>query len=323
MRPARTPAMKETEDIATVIDFYLDHLLQIKNFSPHTIESYGNDLAQWSDFLNMNNIPWKEVVNFHLYSFLESLNASVERKKSTWSRKSSSVRAFYRFAQRQNFLEKNPLKDVSSIRYSRPLPHPVNPQDMAALLEDDTGQKEFIQKRDVAVLETLYSSGMRISEALELSCGDILDGGQLEMIRPELTVLGKGKKSRVVFLGQYARNALVEYMKARIMIWPKIDLQEEPLFINNKGKKITRQGIHFILQQRKKLLQISPNISAHSLRHSFATDMMNEGADLRKVQEMLGHARLSTTQLYTRVAKDRIRNVYRETHPHAKKEETE
>gem|GEM_PF-253408 len=315
--------MKETEDIATVIDFYLDHLLQIKNFSPHTIESYGNDLAQWSDFLNMNNIPWKEVVNFHLYSFLESLNASVERKKSTWSRKSSSVRAFYRFAQRQNFLEKNPLKDVSSIRYSRPLPHPVNPQDMAALLEDDTGQKEFIQKRDVAVLETLYSSGMRISEALELSCGDILDGGQLEMIRPELTVLGKGKKSRVVFLGQYARNALVEYMKARIMIWPKIDLQEEPLFINNKGKKITRQGIHFILQQRKKLLQISPNISAHSLRHSFATDMMNEGADLRKVQEMLGHARLSTTQLYTRVAKDRIRNVYRETHPHAKKEETE
>ncbi len=315
--------MKETEAIATVIDFYLDHLFRIKNFSPHTIESYGNDLAQWSDYLHLNNIPWKEVVNFHLYSFLESLNASVERKKSTWSRKSSSVRAFYRFAHRQDFLEKNPLRDISSIRYSRPLPHPVNPQDMSALLEDDTGQKEFIQKRDIAVLETLYSSGMRISEALELSCGDVLDGGQLEMVRPELTVLGKGKKSRVVFLGQYARNALVEYLKARTVLWPKIDLQEEPLFINNKGKKITRQGIHFILQQRKSLLLISPDISAHSLRHSFATDLMNEGADLRKVQEMLGHARLSTTQLYTRVAKDRIRNVYRETHPHAKKEETE
>lgn len=298
-------------EISDAVDYYLSFLKEIKNYSDNTVFSYSTDLNQWISFLEEKKIHWIQVTSENFYQFIERLDKD-KMSKSTWGRKSSSIRAFYRFALKNKWIEKNPLKISASFKYVRPLPHPVNPLDMSALLEDNSGQDHFIQKRDIALIDTLYSTGMRISELIPLNCSDFLDSFS---IVEQLVVRGKGNKDRIVFIGKKAAKSLLEYFLLRGI--DKRDLHDEPAFININGKRITRQGVHYILQKRKDLLKINRKLSAHSFRHSFATDLMNEGADLRRIQEMLGHSRLSTTQRYTQVAKDRIRDVYRDSHPHA------
>lgn len=308
--------MNNIPSIENAIDSFLETIGNIKNYSENTIIAYSTDLNQWAEFLEKKKSNWLDVSPEIFYEFIEMLDQKDHLAKSTWSRKSSSIKALYRYAVKNKWVEKNPLKLSASFRYSRPLPHPLNPNDMSVLLEDNSGQDEFIQKRDIALFDTLYSTGMRISELIPLNCSDFIEGEFHEgRIVPQLTVTGKGKKDRVVFIGKEAARSLMEYFKMRAL--HKRDLHNEPAFTNKKGKRISRQGVHYVLQKRKEVLEIQKKMSAHSFRHSFATDLMNEGADLRRIQEMLGHSRLSTTQRYTRVAKGRIRDVYRSAHPHA------
>ena len=188
---------------------------------------------------------------------------------------------------------------------------------MSILLEDSTKQNPFIQIRDKFLLEFLYSTGCRISEILLLNVFDIFDGSN---VIEDIIVQGKGQKQRVVFMTQGAKDSFCEYFQFRKKYFSNQNqnILEEPLFINLRGKRLTRRGSSYILQKRKEHLNLQSSLTLHSFRHSFATDILNEGVDIRKVQELLGHTSVSTTQNYTHIAKDRLFEIFRNSHPHAK-----
>jgi integrase/recombinase XerC len=304
-----------------------------KNYSANTIAAYQNDIIQFADFLKKEQLDWNFVDIKNVYAFLGSLvshnggnlqNNSLAR--SSLARKSASIKALYQYAEKMEHIPKSPVQKMTSPRYKRPLPKPLRPLEMEKLLEDNSGQNKWIQTRDKALMELMYSSGMRISEILGLNVEDI--SGFSGNILDSIIVKGKGNKQRLVFIGSQAKTALIEYLSLRFEtgfethseIFPKkMDKTPEPLFINFHGRRITRQGAVFILKQRRYHLLGDKKISPHSLRHSFATDLLNSGAGIRIVQEMLGHSSISTTQNYTRVAREKLHNTYRQCHPHAKK----
>ena len=194
---------------------------------------------------------------------------------------------------------------------------------MRSLLEDSLDEKSkttsYTQARDVALWETMYSSGLRISEILSLRPRDILESASDEgiQIRDSVSVMGKGGKTRVVFIGGKAQDALKKYLVFRGELQKQA--KTEALFLNARGGALTRRGANYILKKRLLRLNLPHNYSSHSLRHSFATDLLNHGADLRHIQEMLGHASISTTQHYTHVAVEKLKSVFWKAHPHARK----
>lgn len=293
-----------------LLDRFLDETASLRRLSPNTVEAYGNDLAQWNEFLSQDGLDWKNVTQTEVYDFLSFEWKEKNTTRSTQARKLAALKQFYRFATREGEMEKNPLESIFSPKVKKPLPHPLRPGEMETLLEGDTGQSAFLQARDKALCELMYSTGLRVSELLSLKCDDIMTAGS---VATELKVTGKGKKDRFVFIGEAAKTAIEEYLQLRA------SYKHTALFLNGRGGPLTRRGVNYILKKRSALLDLSSEHSAHSLRHSFATDMLNMGADIRTVQEMLGHASISTTQNYTRVAKDRIRDTFRRCHPHSRK----
>lgn len=297
---------------------YHDYLVIEKNFSQHTIEAYLRDIGQFLNYLEENGI--EEVDQKVVYAWLHEsfpLRRGQKEKKilrTSQARKIASLRSFYQFLYRRGFLEKNPLRYVRSPKSGKNLPRPVLPLDMVRLLENETQQNKYLQIRDIALLELCYSTGMRISEALSIKKSDIIFE---EKIVSELKVLGKGKKERIVFIGKKAQEALLRYLSIRPFLVGEKDC--EALFVNAKGGPLTRVGAAFILRQRKQYLAIQKDYTPHSFRHAFATDLLDAGADIRHVQEMLGHKSISTTQRYLAVAKERLMNIYRTCHPHGKK----
>lgn len=294
------------------LNSYFTYIDIEKNFSAHTISAYGKDLSQWENFLIQEQLDWSDVEVNDLFSFLSVINSGLTRRSQ--ARKLSAIRSFYRFAEKRGFIRKNPFRHLRFPRYSKGLPTVLPPVDSEVLLDDDSGQNGWIQLRDRALFEFLYSSGARISEALALDESDILSSG--EGINGEVVIFGKGRKERVIFIGTKAKTVLLTYLSQK-----KNFFAEQPaLFVNARGGRLTRRGALYILQQRSRHLGLEGEVSPHSLRHTFATDLLNEGADIRHVQEMLGHASVSTTQNYTHVAKDRLKKVYRESHPHSRGE---
>ncbi len=288
-----------------------------RNAALNTREAYARDLAQWLDFLEREAIAEKDITGEDIYAFLGTLKhheQALERR--TQARKLSAIKSFYLFLQRRGFSEKNPARALKAARYKRLLPRPLRPLELESLLDDAVGDSEkFAHIRDKALWETIYSSGMRISEALSLR----LNLFSTEHIPDEIKVTGKGSKDRVVYLGSAARQALLEYLPHRADILYRLKRSCDSLFINFKGTALTRRGAYYLIKKRVAALELDHRITPHSLRHSFATDLLNEGADIRHVQEMLGHASVSTTQNYTQVAKERLFDVYRKAHPHGKR----
>lgn len=304
-------------DIDLLLDQFLDSLRFLKNLSQNTIEAYGNDLKHWQTFLEHKKINWQDFNHNALTKYMSFLSEQKTLSKSSMSRNLAALKSFYRYLETNELIEKNPIRNSRAPKYKRKLPRPVRPLDLERLLEDkNVSLASHLEERDKALWEIMYSCGTRISEALALNITDVFDmTEQPPAVFSSVKVLGKGAQERMVFIGDLAAKALLKYYFLRHQFPQR---QEKALFLNKNGTRLTRRGAALILQKRKQHLQILQECTPHSLRHSFATDLLNSGADIRHVQAMLGHASISTTQTYTQVARERLRDVIRHSHPHSK-----
>lgn len=296
---------------------FLTFLEAERNAALNTREAYARDLTQWFDFTEREGIAEKDISGEDIYAFLGTLQTrekGLERRSQ--ARKLSAIKSFFLYLEKRGLTKKNPARQLKAARYKRLLPRPLRPLELEKLLDDNIGDEEkFTGMRDKALWETIYSSGMRISEALSLGVEPFLR----EDIPDEIKVRGKGGKDRVVYLGVASRQAIQEYLPFRADVLYRRRISALGLFINFKGTALTRRGAYYLIKKRVAALGLDHRITPHSLRHSFATDLLNEGADIRHVQEMLGHASVSTTQNYTQVAKERLFDVYRKAHPHGRR----
>ena len=282
------------------IDKYLTYLEIEKNYSPHTLLNYKIDLVEFFQFLGPKEL---EKVD---YLFLRRYLASLKERKlkpRSMARKISSLRSFYKFLNREGYLKDNPAALLMTPKLDKPLPKFLSVDEMKVFIESPQTDTEA-GLRDRAILETLYSTGIRVSELVGLNV-DTMD-----LIGSIAKVAGKGKKERLVPVGNKATQAIRNYLNKRRG-------QAQALFLNKNGKRLTVRGVYNITDKYIKQVSATKNISPHVLRHSFATHMLDRGADLRSVQELLGHVSLSTTQIYTHVSTERLKKVYDKAHPRA------
>lgn len=283
--------------------------LQIeKNASPHTIEAYQRDIAAFQEaVLQRQDLDWDEVTPWHVRAYLAHLHESGYSRR-TVARKLSALRAFFRFLHREGRVAHTPFEGVATPKLEKRLPVFLDEDEIARLLAlPDPAHP--LGLRDRALLETLYATGMRVSElcaldvtALDLSVGTVL-------------VYGKGAKERYVLLGSHAIEALRRYLRDGR---PKLAAPGETrLFVNWRGGPLSTRSVRRIVAKYVEQAALTKRVSPHTFRHSFATHLLNAGADLRAVQELLGHASISSTQVYTHVTRQRLRRVYDDAHPRA------
>ena len=299
--------------MAKMFQEYLSYLSGEKNASPHTITAYQKDLEDFFIYLKNENLKETSIDHLDVRRYLMYLRQQ-GISNSSMARKLSSLRSYYHFLVRENVLEDNPLTLVSSPKETKKLPQYVHYEDLRELLTLPDCTPGGL--RDRAIMEILYGGGLRVSELCSLHLDQIIFP-----IR-SLKVMGKGRKERLVPLGDYALDALKDYLeKGRPMLVKAENLNETAVFLNQRnGHGITDRAIRDILDkyvlQMSKTLKISP----HMLRHSYATHMLENGADIRIIQELLGHERLSTTQIYTHITKSHMMDVYKNAHPRSGKE---
>ena len=283
---------------------FLRHLAVEKNASPHTLRSYGSDLADFEQHLAAHSMDVVAADARAVRGWLAALHARGLDPASV-ARKLAAVRSFYRFLLRRGVVERNPARELRSPRLTRKLVGFL-PIDEAAAVVGARGLGGAARARDVAILELLYATGLRVSE---------LAGLDLEAVdRDERTVrvLGKGRKERIVPYGGQAAHALEAWLGCR-------GDAEGALFTNARGGRLTVRSVHTIVRRSARAAGLTRRVSPHTLRHTFATHLLDGGADLRAIQELLGHARLSTTQRYTHVNAAQLIDVYRKSHPRATK----
>jgi tyrosine recombinase XerC len=289
--------------IERYIEKFIRYLEIEKNYSGHTVLNYRLDLAGFENFLGQ--MPIEKVDYLILRKYLAALKEK-NLQSRTVARRISALRSFFKFLVREGLLKTNPILTISSPKLDKHLPQFLTEEEVSKLIsaavpKDDKDQRAL---RDRAILETFYSTGMRIAELVGLSVDDIDSIGGI------VKVMGKGRKERLLPLGEPAIAALRAYLVKR-------KKQSEALFLNKSGKRLTDRGVRNVVGKYIRLASIRQGISAHTLRHSFATHLLNRGADLRSVQELLGHVNLSTTQIYTHLTTERLKNVYDKAHPRA------
>ena len=275
-----------------------------RNYSDHTIRAYLNDLMEFYSFLESREMELDNIRSRDLNLYLLSLYN--KNSKSTVSRKLTTLRSFFTFLVRKEIIKTNPAKLIPLPKKEKKLPVFLS-VDEAFQLVQSGNEEGVLVKRDKAILELLYSSGLRVSE---LSNIKILD---IDRSQKVVKVSGKGNKERIVPYGSKADEALTLYLKARSELNPK----EDYLFLNNRGTRLSTRSIERTVKKYAILCGISKKISPHSLRHTFATHLLGSGADLRSIQELLGHSSLSTTQKYTHTSIEELMKIYDKTHPRA------
>ncbi|MCI0336176.1 MAG: tyrosine recombinase XerC [Acidobacteria bacterium] len=301
------------------IDDFLQHLKYERNASEHTLRNYESDLMQFYDHIappksngDRRKVEIRAIDNLTIRDYMASLYEK-KKKKSSIHRKIAALRTFFRFLCREGILEVNPAKLVASPRVELTLPNHLTIEQMVRFIE--TPETETVLgKRDRAILELLYASGLRVSELVNLNLHDIDFNNQ------NVRVKGKGRKERMVPFGDHAKRALQDYLGVRGELLVEADTEKvDPLavFMNYQGTRITTRSVGRMIDKYVKQCADLHHISPHSLRHSFATHLLDAGADLRTIQELLGHARLSTTQQYTHVSLDKLMEVYDRAHPKA------
>lgn len=296
-------------DLKEWVQRFIDYIGIEKGLANNTLYSYERDLTAFTEYLinhNVNQI--KFVGRSHIIQYLNDMQQK-KRATSTISRNLASIRAFFQFLHRERVIDHDPSIHLETPKIERRLPKVLNFNEVELLLNQPVGN-EPTQMRDRAMLEVLYATGIRVSELVNLKMNHInLSMGFIRCI-------GKGSKERIIPLGQKAVDALTVYINHG---WPKLAKGEdqETLFLNHLGSKLSRQGFWKIIKKYSVQAGIKKSITPHTLRHSFATHLLENGADLRAVQEMLGHADISTTQIYTQVTKGRIKEVYNRAHPRA------
>ncbi|MFH1777654.1 MAG: tyrosine recombinase XerC [Candidatus Omnitrophota bacterium] len=282
------------------IDKYLTYLKIEKNASSHTIINYSSDLC---DFSRANpDLLIEKVDQLTVRKFLAYLRQK-KYARITIARKVAALRSFFRFLVAEGYLKNNPVAGLATPKTEKKLPIFLTIDEVTKLLEAPSGQEEA-GLRDRALLETLYSTGIRVGELVKL------DQEHIDYIGGVVKVYGKGKKERLAPIGDRAIRAVHNYLKKR-------KINSRVLFLNKNGRRLTDRGVRLIIDKYIKLTSIKEHISPHTLRHSFATHLLDRGADLRSVQELLGHANLSTTQIYTHVTTEKLKSVYDKTHPRA------
>jgi integrase/recombinase XerC len=296
------------------IDNFLIYMDTEKNSSPHTIDNYYRDLMQGMDFfvteLGKQDVELQPMdINLGLVrSFLADLRARGLAKSSV-SRKMAAWRSFYRYLGREGVIDKNPMLGLSPLKPDRRLPKFLYKDSCNALMDLPLREKA-LGLRDRALLEIIYGAGLRVSELVGL---DIIN---INMGAGELRVLGKGSKERIVPIGTYAITAVDNYLNNGR---PRLSKSNsgEAVFLNSRGTRLTDRGVRKIIDKYAALLNLEKGISPHTLRHTFATHLLDGGADLRAVQELLGHVRLATTQIYTHLTRQKLKEVYQKSHPRA------
>lgn len=316
--PVRDPAMEA----------FVAYLRAERDASTHTITNYLMDIRQfigltWGDDTEPP-FPWRRVDRFAARGFLVHQQKN-DKEATTTRRKLSSLRSFFKFMLREELVTMNPFSGLVMPRLSRLLPKVLDVKEVGRLLDmpfkiradkDPVRNKvwdTYARDRDAAILEMLYSTGARLSELAELK------ETQLDLLSGVMTVRGKGKKERMCPLGGPAIKALRRALEARDVIWPSLGKPGRPpaLFLNKLGGRLTPRSIERLMKKYLIAAGLNPDLSPHALRHSFATHLLDAGADLRSVQELLGHANLSTTQIYTHISVERMREVYDKAHPKA------
>lgn len=294
---------------------YEDYLKIEKGFTGLTLKFYIRDLKEFLQFISEKKVNPSDIKNSEKKLSLlirEYLALMVKtKKKSTISRKLASLRSFFRFLERNEIVEKDPSSGITFPKVPKSLPRFLNTDEAKALVESPE-LYDVLAIRDRAILELLYSSGLRVSELTSLK----LDSVSLE--NEIIKVKGKGGKERIVPFGQKAKAALMEYLdRRRELLSGKKLIESDYLFLNYKGEPITSRSIDRIVKKYRTKAGLSKKVSPHILRHSFATHLLEGGADLRVIQELLGHSSLSTTQNYTHISVDRLMEVYKRAHPRA------
>lgn len=298
------------------IDRFINYLSVEKGFSENTLVAYRNDLSQLAIFIEEEaakqglTASWANFTRQVMLSYQLTLK---ERNyaATTLARKVAAAKSFFKFMVAEGYLKDNPTENVASPNVGRVLPKPISHAKVMKLLEQPTKLSTPEAKRDSAMLSLLYASGMRVSELISLNLNDVdADGGYVRCF-------GKGSKERIIPIAPQAGKALTDYIKeARLRLARRDD--EKALFLNRRGERLTRQGFWQILKGYAKKAELGEAITPHTLRHSFATNMLSGGADLRSVQELLGHANISTTQVYTHLTSEHVRRTYEKAHPRAK-----
>ena len=296
------------------INSFLNHLVVERGFSKNTLEAYRNDLYQFTDFLKERvsytdgAFTWDQVSINLLTDYVFSLRGRKGYRDTTTARKIAAIKSFFGFLIQEGRIEEDPTESIGAPRPGRSLPKLLSEGEVTRLLDQATGQDSPEGRRDWAILELLYATGLRVTELVSLNLEDV--NPQEEYVR----CFGKGSKERIVYIHPKAVNALEVYVKeAR----PKLagSPKEKALFLNRRGDRLTRQWVWAILKAYARKAKIYKPIAPHILRHSFATHMLRGGAPLRHVQELLGHASITTTQIYTHLTNEHLREEYDKNHP--------
>lgn len=279
---------------------FLGDLEDEKNYSSHTILNYRLDLQEFFTFLGHDRFA--DVDYPVLRRFLAEMRARQLKPRSV-ARKLSSLRTFFRFLQREGVIDKNPANLLLTPKLDKPLPHFLSEEETVTLIEAPKGDK-VSDFRDRAIFETIYSTGIRVSELVGLSLRDV------DLIGNLVKVFGKGRKERIVPIGEKAVEAIQAYLAAR-------KNKAEALFLNKQGGRLTDRSVRNIINKHMQKAAMQQKVHPHMIRHSFATHLLNHGADLRSVQELLGHVNLSTTQIYTHLTTEKLKSIYEKAHPRA------
>lgn len=295
---------KYLEDFKKYIEFQ-------RGYSTNTMINYENDIKEFLEFLNKENIDNIKNANYSLVRFYLMDLYDKKFSRNSVSRKLSSLRSFFKYLHKENIVEANPFSLVSSPKKEKKLPKFLYNDDIEKVF-DVPNLNSSLGQRDMLILEILYDTGIRVSELVNIKLKDI------DFDNKSIRILGKGNKERIVLYGSYAEDILNEYMKdgrKRILK----EKNNEYLILNAKGENITSRGVRLILDNIIKKACLKVHISPHTLRHTFATHLLENGADLLTVKELLGHSSLSSTGIYTHVTNERLRNVYLHSHPRARK----
>ncbi len=298
---------------------YLDHLSQVKKYSSHTVESYKRDIDKFLSYINKEDVLYDQVEKDIIRNYLSTEVLSGISSRSN-QRRMSALRGFYAFMLERGYVKSNPFVFVHTPLKEKRLPRTLTDEQVTALLEENRKRTDFLKDRDQAILELLYASGIRASELVGLKARDINFRNRM------LTVIGKGNKQRYSpFTKECAESLTIYQKKIRPVLYAKHNSvrDADSFFLNAKGENLTVRGLEFILNQIEEKTGYYFGLHPHILRHSYATNLLEKGGDLRVIQELLGHESINTTQVYTHVSTKKMKEQYEEYFPRTKKNKEE
>lgn len=289
------------------IELFLNFIKNEKKLSDNTFQSYKRDIMQYEEYLNLNNIKYEDINEKDIKNYLDYLN-DLNKKPTTISRHLASIRLFYQYLLKNDVVQEDPTNDVQAPKIEKKIPSVLTSEEVTLLLSQPQNV-DLKGIRDKAMLEFAYATGMRVTEIISLNIDDV-------NLTEGVVSCKTRTKTRTIPLGKICLNALKDYVeKVRDILIS--DKDEKALFVNINGKRLTRQGVWKIVKYYKEQAHITKDITPHVLRHSFATHLLQNGADLKAIQTMLGHSDISSTQVYMQFQDESIKNIYRKAHPRA------